>query len=141
MPGTLATIGGEMSVPIKAFLALVLVIAISDRAAADAPYCHTHTSGGYCQYRGTVKQIYVNNGNRILLYFDTPLDLSQPANVGISGITRHTAASVVIDDNPEFAKFFYSSALAAQASGRRIIVQMRGNSSGYLKIDRIWVLE
>ena len=130
-----------MTVPIKAVLALALMMAITDPAAADAPFCQTHVSGGYCQYSGTVKQIYVNNGNRILLYFDTPLDLSQPANVGISGITRHTAASIIIDENPEFAKFFYSSALAAQASGRRIIVQMRGNSSGYLKIDRIWVLE
>ena len=117
------------------------VLAVPDESLADAPFCSTSSGTGYCEYSGTVKQAYVNRYNSILFYFDTPLDLSEPAAVGISDVTKSTAAIVLIDDNPKFADYFYSSVLAAQASGRVVRVQMRGVSSGYLKIDRIWVLE
>lgn len=110
-------------------------------ARANAPSCSEHSSGPYCSYSGKVARAYVNTSNTILLYFDTPLDLSQPSNVGISGITSTVAAAFPLSDNPEFGKMLYSTMLTAQARGARIVVQMRGRHGGYLKIDRIWIYE
>lgn len=121
-------------------LAAAMLLA-PQQAHAGAPTCHTHSSGPYCRYTGTVRQVYVNSGNTILMYFDTSMDLAEPANVGISGVTSAAAGIVRADTNVEFARFFYSSILAAQARGATVHVQMRGVVSGYLVIDRIWVHE
>jgi len=106
---------------------------------AAQPTCHS-SSGGYCSYTGKVQRIYINSGNLILLYFDTPLPSSAPASIGLN-ITRSGvgAAALRVESNPDFAKLFYSTALAAQASNRDITIQMRGITSGYLTIDRIWL--
>ncbi len=104
---------------------------------AGAPTCSA-SAGGYCVYKGKVDSIYVNASNFILLYFDTPVALDVPNVAGYS-ITRGEAAAFKIDNNPEFANYFYSTALAAQASGRSVSIQMRGVQSGYLQFDRIWL--
>ena len=66
------------------------------------------------------------------------MDLTIPEAVGLN-MGHNQAAAVDLNANPEFAKLLYSSALAAQAAGRSILIQMRGNVGGYLKIDRIWL--
>ena len=114
----------------------------SQACFADKPSC-TANSGGYCQYTGYVKQIYVNKSGMILIYYDTPFDTEQDADVaGYSlGLGGRSAAVVLVSENPEFAKLFYSTALSAQATKRKITIQMRGTHSGYLKADRIWLPE
>lgn len=110
-------------------------------ATAATPTC-TSSSGGFCSYSGKVKSLYVNAGNQILLYFDVPASLSALADSGydaVSTMTRPEAGIVRITTNPEFAKLFYSTALAAQASGRDVSLQMRETYNGYLIIDRIWL--
>ncbi|MDT3334958.1 hypothetical protein Q4Q49_06560 [Shewanella sp. SP1S1-7] len=118
-----------------AFMALLPLASVQ----AALPSCSS-ASGGYCQYTGKVANLYVNSGNTILMYFDTPMD---PANASVAGFSASNgnAGIVKIDENPEFAKLFYSTALAAQASQRNVSVQMHGTVSGYLKIDRIWLKE
>ena len=74
-----------------------------------------------------------------MLYFDKPFANGAPESVGISGVRHRSATIFDADDNPEFARMFYSTALAAQASGRNVTIQMRGSQSGYLKFDRIWL--
>ena len=109
-------------------------------ASAAQPTCHSYSSGPYCQYVGKVSKVYVNDGNMILLYFDTPMDASAPANVGMSA-TRINAAAFLLSDNVDFGKLLYSTLLSAQASNREVTVQMRGDYSGYVVIDRIWLAE
>ena len=116
---------------------LALLMALSANTFAAAPKCYS-SPGGYCQYTGKVKQIYINRWNLILLYFDTPIAASEPAKAGYS-INNRSAAAFPVKESPEFAKLFYSTALAAQASGRNVTIQMRGNQHGYLKFDRIWL--
>ena len=110
---------------------------LSNLVVAGQPTCHS-SSGGYCRYTGKVQRIYINSANLILLYFDTPVPLDVPEIIGYN-VTRAPAAAIRIGSNPDFAKLFYSTALAAQASGRDITIQMRGTTSGYLLIDRIWL--
>ena len=112
----------------------------SSYSYAAAPTCHDNKGAGYCKYVGKVKSIYVNSSNIVLLYFDTPVDVSQPQEYGFN-ISNGFAAAIDITKTPEFASYFYSTALAAQASGRNVSIQMRGVQSGYLKIDRIWLHE
>lgn len=116
---------------------LVPLMALSADTFAVAPKCYS-THGGYCQYTGKVKRIYINRWNTILLYFDKPIAASEPVKAGFS-IKSRSAAAFNVKENPEFAKLFYSTALAAQASGRNITIQMRGNHGSYLKFDRIWL--
>lgn len=118
-------------------LVLISSILLSNFIMAATPTCHSG-SGGYCRYTGKVERIYVNSGNLILLYFDSRVPLDVPASIGFNA-TQNAAASFNIDANPEFAKLLYSTALAAQASGRVVTIQMNGVQSGYLKIDRIWL--
>ncbi|WP_064791904.1 hypothetical protein [Shewanella woodyi] len=123
----------------KILMLLVVSLLVSFSAQASAPTCHS-SHNGYCQYGGKVSRIYVNSGNLILLYFDEAMDpaLGSEANMSLnSGV----AAAVLITQNPEFAKLFYSTALAAQASQRNVTIQMRGTIGGYMKADRIWLAE
>ena len=118
---------------------LLLFALVSMNVFAATPLCRS-SSGGYCQYTGPVKQIYVNSNNLIILYFDSSFDENAWEVAGYDATVRN-AAAIRIDDNPDFAKLFYSTALAAQSSKRSVSVQMRGAISGYMKIDRIWLPE
>ena len=122
----------------KIIVSLILVLFVSSSWAA-APTCHNN-AGSYCRYTGKVSSIYVNSGNLILMYFDTPVDIAEAAAVGFN-ITQNNAAAYRISENPDFAKLFYSTALAAQATGRDIYIQMHSTEGSYLKFDRIWLSE
>ena len=117
------------------------LLAISSPAFSAAPTCqHSGSGEAYCQYTGKVDRIYINSGNTILIYFDTAMDLEQTESVGFT-VTSRNAAAYPAGENQDFARMFYSTALAAQASGRNITIQMRGNLGSYLKFDRIWLAE
>ena len=64
--------------------------------------------------------------------------MAQANSLGMN-ITNANAAAFQVADNPDFAKLFYATALAAQTSGRAVTLQMRGSINGYLKFDRIWL--
>lgn len=118
---------------------LTLCLLVTTLSFASQPICHS-ASGGYCSYSGFVSRIYVNKFNDILVYFDTPMESGAADTAGYT-VNNHNAAILNIDENPEFAKLFYSTALAAQSTKRKISIQMRGVRSGYLKIDRVWLGE
>ncbi|KLN65644.1 hypothetical protein ZX61_08570 [Vibrio sp. VPAP30] len=120
---------------IRLFLFLSIFVCFS--ANASAPVCSA-SHGGYCHYSGTVTNLYVNSGGLILMYFDTAMPSGEPSKAGIS-LNYYTAGSVKISDNPDFAKLFYSTALTALSTGKKVSVQMRGNEGGYPNIDRIWL--
>lgn len=122
----------------KKIIVISLLLIIPSISFAASPTCHQHTSGNYCSYTGKVNRIYINAGNFLLLYFENPVDVSLANSFGM-GISNGGAAAFLIDDKPEFAKMFYSTALSAQATGRNVSIQMRGSKSGYLKFDRIWL--
>jgi hypothetical protein len=124
-----------------AALAAVLVWQAPGDAIASAPACYTYNGSGYCQYQGKVAQAYMNAYNEILLYFDTPANPSDVANVGITGVTNYGAARFLITNNPEFGKALMAALLSAQARGATITVQLWGTGAGYMTIDRFWVSE
>ncbi len=108
-------------------------------ASADAPTCHEGSSGvPYCEYKGKVKTLYVNSDNQILLYFDEPAPSFDSID---SAITQRSAAVVNMNTHPEFAKLFYSTALSAQATNRKVVIHMRSRQDSYSVIDRIWLNE
>ncbi|MEM7765650.1 MAG: hypothetical protein AAF290_16410 [Pseudomonadota bacterium] len=121
--------------------ATAFMMGISGSAYAGAPTCSTHSSGPFCQYVGTASKAYINDGNIILLYFDTKMDLAQPSGVGITGVTAGFAAGYRITDNPDIAKILYSTMLAGQSLNATVTIQMRGTTAGYVRIDRIWLDE
>ncbi len=122
------------------YLIFFITFIVSSYIQAATPTCHVHSGGNFCQYNGSVDRLYVNSGNMILMYFDSAVDVSVPQGVGINATTG-VATAISITDSPEFAKMFYSTVLAAQASKREVSIQMRGTKSGYLKVDRIWLSE
>jgi len=123
----------------KALIILTLMCALllSSNVQAATPTCHS-AYGGYCQYSGIVKRIYINSGNIILIYFENAINISEAETAGLT-ITNGAAAAFRVSNNPDFAKMFYSTVLAAQASGRKVVIQMRGIESGYLAFDRVWL--
>ena len=121
----------------KRLIALISLLACTSVFSAT-PTCSEHSGGNFCQYSGPVERIYVNSGNMILMYFDSAIDTSIPQSLGMD-INYGNATAINIQDNPDFANYFYSTALAAQASGRNVVIQMRGTRHGYLKVDRIWL--
>jgi hypothetical protein len=123
-----------------AVFSLLAILASTD-ASADAPTCDTYNGQGYCQYLGRVKELYLNSGGEILMYFDTPMPSTAPTSVGISGVSNHSATIYRLSDSPDYAKAMYASLLATQARGGRVLVQMWGTYAGYMKLDRIWVQE
>jgi predicted membrane-bound mannosyltransferase len=122
----------------KAMLPL-LMLACTGPALADRPECSTSATTGtpYCQYRGLVSRSYVSQGGAVLMHFDTAF--ASAAEVTIPNVTVLNACLVQVDQNQNFAKMFYASALMAQASGKTVTVQMRGSADGYPLCDRIWV--
>jgi len=118
---------------------LIMLVVFSSNVLASTPACYS-SHGGYCQYTGKVSKIYINSGNLILIYFETAMPVENALEAGIT-ITNGHAGAYRVSDNPDFAKLFYSTALAAQASKRNVILQLRGSESGYLRFDRIWLNE
>lgn len=123
----------------KKVVALLFSFLLPGLIHAGEPTCHTSAGAPYCYYLGKVKQLYINDRGVMMLYFDTPMASGAPASVGIGGVSKFVAGAVSYLDKPEFASYFYSTALAAQTTGKDVKIQMRGTVGGYLKIDRIWV--
>lgn len=110
-----------------------LALMVAGPAFAAAPACYS-SYGGYCSYHGQVEQIYANQTDTILLYFDTAMPAGEADKASIAGVTQLAAGIVKISENPDFAKLFYSTALAAQSTKRQVKIQMRGQYGGYLKM-------
>ena len=126
----------------KTFVGLMLTLLMTVSVSAATPqgsYCFTHSSGGICRYEGLVSEVYVNNTNLILVFFEDAFGPTEASDVGISGVNKFNAVAVHISPDPEFARMFYSTVLAAQAQGRVITVQMNTTHGGYLEADRIWM--
>jgi hypothetical protein len=121
----------------KLFLILVLSFWGSSLLAAT-PTCRTSGENGLCEYIGQVRQLYINENGLILLYFDSAVPGSVASGVGLT-ITDGGAASYNLNDNPEFAKLLYSTALAAQSQGKDVRIFMTDVYSNRLRIDRIWI--
>ncbi len=100
--------------------------------------CAVSQNVPYCQYTGKLKNVYINEGNLMLLSFEQSVDISIPASVGYTGVTNGSAGMYTTTANPSFAEFLYSTALTAFASEKPVTMQFRG-AAGYMKIDRIWV--
>ncbi len=125
---------------ILVFTAVALAMLVPRSTAfANAPACYTYNGNGYCQYDGVISRAYVNSGNLILIYFDSPVTQSSLSAVGITGVSVYDACAYHTVENPEFAKMFFAAALAAQARGATVSIQLWGSVAGYLKCDRIWV--
>ncbi|AKE51281.1 hypothetical protein [Kangiella geojedonensis] len=119
-------------------LSLLTLLSLSSTVFAEQPSCQ-YSSGvaPYCSYKGKVKRVYVNDRSQILLYFDTTLPVPEAEKVGYS-ITHGNAAIYKISNNADFAKMLYSTLLSANTQDRNVSIQMRGVTSGYMTIDRIW---
>lgn len=115
---------------------LILVGGIGANVNASQPVCYS-SHGGYCKYEGKVSKVYVNKHNQILMCFEQPIPLAEAEVAGYT-ISQGAAAIFKITENPDFAKMLYSTILAAKSQDRSVIIQMRGVTSGYLTIDRIW---
>ena len=123
-------------------LTLTFLVALLGAPVANAasPTCHETSGASYCKYTGKVKSLYINDKNLILVFFDEPLDVAQANAVGIP-INVGDAASYPAAENVQFAEMLYSTLLAAQASKREVLMQMRGVAGTRAKIDRIWLKE
>ena len=81
---------------ISVILGTIVSVVFSFGSHAAAPTCHLWNSQPYCNYVGKVQQIYVNSGNLVLLYFDTPMAEGMPESVGITNIRNRNAAAFSI---------------------------------------------
>jgi hypothetical protein len=122
-------------------LVLILFTLMSSASFSEtaAPTCHDNSGSPYCRYTGEIDRLYINYSNVILMYFESSINTSDASSVGFAINSGEAAALRIADGNAEFARAFYSTALAAKLSGSKVSVQMRGTESGYLKIDRIWI--
>lgn len=120
---------------------IITVLLFAGAVNADSMFCKPQNSSGYCQYNGKVASLYVNKSKHILMYFENPMNDGLPSSAGISGVSEYGAGLVDLGEYPEFGQLFYSTAMAAQAQGKNVKVQMRGTAYGYMKIDRIWLAQ
>lgn len=103
-------------------------------AADNSAFC----TATYCQYDGTIERIYLNENNFIIVYFNAEFDKGAASAAGIT-TTFLGGGAVNGTTKPEYAKMFYSTALAAQATGRKVKIQMQGTEASYAKITKIWL--
>lgn len=135
--------GGELASRLRWRGALAVMLCaclqwlLASSASAAKPSCSSLNGTPYCQYVGPVSQAYVNANKDVLLFFDVPF--GSAAEMTIPGVSNLSACVVVGAGNLDFAKMFYASALAAQAGGKTVTVQMWGSAIGYAACDRIWV--
>ena len=122
---------------VSGFLLLIL-LTFSINASAG----FSCNSGPVCVYSGKVKQVYINDGNFLLIYFSgvakTSVE-SEAKRVGLSTTNGSAGAYRVDPSDTTFPDYAYAMALSAQLTDRTLVFQMRDTVSGYLKIDRIWM--
>tara|TARA_R110001599_G_scaffold249359_1_gene449218 strand:- start:9275 stop:9664 length:390 start_codon:yes stop_codon:yes gene_type:complete len=122
------------------FIACLIGLPVSGFAETpSAPACRANGGSPFCFYEGKVSRLYINSSNLILMYFESPVDVSIPAQYGWNLNSGAATGLVMSDSNNDFAKTFYSTALAAKLADKKISIQMRNTTSGYLKVDRIWL--
>ena len=127
-------------------LALLFFLLTAGSASAASFHCGETANGPYCTYSGPVKMVYVNNSDLVLLHWDSSITStlvqSETAAVGLDlGLTQYLGAAASLASEPEFANLLYATLLTAFVSDEEVTVQMRTNLSGYLEIDRIWMLD
>jgi len=120
----------------KFFLTLICLASV---LFAAAPTCHKSSAYNYCRYVGKVEQVYINNGNAILIYIDTPLDVNLANSNGLAATKSDAILLPVNDSNKVFSDYFYSTALTALTANKKVMIQMKDVSGGYLVADRIWI--
>ena len=100
-------------------------------------------NSGTCSYTGHIAQAAVNDQGQIFVYF-SGIDPAQIISLVTSGgpdlVTVFEAAIISISENPDFAKYFYSTALAAKALNKQVLMEMPDSLDGYLKASRIVIL-
>jgi hypothetical protein len=107
-------------------------------------------SGSRCQYTGGITQLYLSSGGSILAKLDRryPELISGAQDIGVSGVTQSSAVGVqmFIDGTEteklkalEFAKYIFNTLLVAKTSGRKVTMQLRSQSNGYMMLDRVWL--
>ncbi len=121
----------------NALLSALLACAAVGHAAA--PWCGAYNGNNYCQYQGQVARAYVNNYDQIILYFDAPMTTADASKVGAS-VTDACIVSTSTTQGERFGKLFYGTLLSAQATRRKIVVQMNPPAvEGYPRCDRVWI--
>ena len=115
------------------------ISSLADSLPPPSPSCYGNNGNPFCTYTGKVSRLYINNSNLILMYFESSIDVSSPAVYGWNINSGAAAALVISDGNSDFAKTFYSTALAAKLADKTVSIQMRNTTSGYLTVDRIWL--
>ncbi|SIO20919.1 hypothetical protein SAMN02745824_3360 [Parasphingorhabdus marina DSM 22363] len=123
----------------KYVLTLLGAVVLSGTAHAQTFTCAVSNNIPYCQYTGKLDRVYINIDKWMLFYFEQSVDIALPASAGFTGISRGDAGAFAVSADPEFAEYFYSTALTAFAGEKTVTIQMRGNVGGYMKVDRIWV--
>ncbi|GAA0464021.1 hypothetical protein GCM10009096_00600 [Parasphingorhabdus litoris] len=116
-----------------------LIFGSSSASAQQSFFC-SPSYGGYCQYTGKISQLYVNDANLIIMYFENSVDPAVISNTGISASVNN-AGAYMITDNPIYAEYLYSTLITAQASKRPVTIQFFGTTSGYLKLSKVWLAE
>lgn len=123
----------------KSIFFLLVMMTYSGLSFSATPSCNQNGSDPYCSYNGTIERLYINASNVMLIYFESAMDPSVAQNVGFSVTSGNAAALKITESNSDFFQLLYSTALAAKMAGSTVSMQMRGNESGYMKVDRIWL--
>ncbi len=119
-------------------LMLGVLMSMATGARAATFNCHEQASGGYCKYVGKIQQLYINESNVMLMYYETPIDLIQASDVGLACASLGNAA--IYKTTWPSAEYFYSTLLMALTADREINIQLGcAHDTGYLNIDRIWL--
>lgn len=101
--------------------------------------CHAASSGtGYCQYTGKLSRVYINENDKILIYFEEPIDISLPASVGLTSVTRGEAADYRFSYGERFAEYLYSTSLTALAGDKTVVMQFSRASDRVIP-NKIWI--
>ncbi|WP_229954367.1 hypothetical protein [Parasphingorhabdus litoris] len=125
---------------ISRFLLVIVALGMMPQSAMAQTFtCAVSKGIPYCEYKGKVRQAYMNDDNLVLMYFEEYIDLSVVSAAGYSGVSGTYAAAYLHTENPAFAEALYSTILTALAADKEVAIQMRGSQGGLLKIDRFWI--
>lgn len=97
----------------------------------------------YCQYKGRIVGLYINQEGLLTAELARPFSLEQFAKIGLDGNTvklTHIAVSTKIDSPGDVlpTQTMQSWLTKAYQDGYEIQVHLREVKDGYLLIDRMW---
>jgi hypothetical protein len=126
-------------VAILMILICIIYFGPIEKYNTEAVCKESQTSTPYCKYTGKVDKFYINDQGLVLFYLKTSFNIVQAKSFGYNVKSANIMAIQLAKNQTN--NDLYNALNYAFQSDVFLEIHSRGTTSGYMKIDRVWLFK